>query len=300
MRLSLDAIATLDAIARRGSFAAAAEELHRVPSAVTYTIQKLEQDLGVRLFDRSGHRARLTTEGEELLREGRHLLRAAGEIEARVQRLARGWESEIAIAVDEIVPIERLFGLLEEFYALGTGTRVRLAEEVLAGTWEALLTGRADLVVGASGDPPGEGGCSTLSVGTARFVFVMAPRHPLAALPEPLAVEDIQTHRGISTADSARNLPPRATGLVSGQDRLTVPSLQAKAAAHVAGLGVGYLPEHLARPLLRDGRLVAREVQEPKPMAQVWIAWRPRGAGRALRWFLERLGDEKLRADLIA
>lgn len=300
MRLSLDAIATLDAIARRGSFAAAADELHRVPSAVTYTIQKLEQDLGVRLFDRSGHRARLTEEGEELLREGRRLLQAAGEIEARVQRLARGWESEIAIAVDEIVPIERLFGLLGEFYALGSGTRVRLAEEVLAGTWEALLAGRADLVIGATGDPPGEGGCSALPVGTARFVFVMAPQHPLAALPEPLAVEDLQAHRAITAADSARNLPPRTTGLVSGQDRLTVPSLQSKTAAHVAGLGVGYLPEHLARPLLADGRLVAREVQEPKPMAQVWIAWRPRGAGRALRWFLERLGDEKRRAALIA
>jgi len=59
-KLSLDALLVLDAIARKGSFAAAAEELHRVPSAITYTVQKLEQDLDVQLFDRSGHRARLT------------------------------------------------------------------------------------------------------------------------------------------------------------------------------------------------------------------------------------------------
>ena len=109
MRLSLDALATLDAIARKGSFAAAAEELHRVPSPVTYVVQKLEQDLGLPIFDRSGHRAKLTPEGTELLREGRHLLRAAGELEERMQRLARGWESELAITADEIIPIERMF-----------------------------------------------------------------------------------------------------------------------------------------------------------------------------------------------
>ncbi|HNB90291.1 MAG TPA: LysR family transcriptional regulator, partial [Plasticicumulans sp.] len=72
MRLTLDALAVLDAIARRGSFAAAADELHRVPSAITYTVHKLEQDLDVQVFDRSGHRARLTPVGETLLAEGRH------------------------------------------------------------------------------------------------------------------------------------------------------------------------------------------------------------------------------------
>ena len=76
MRLSLDALLVLDAIDRKGSFAAAAVELHRVPSAITYTVQKLEEDLDVLLFDRRGHRAKLTAAGRELLDEGRHLLRA--------------------------------------------------------------------------------------------------------------------------------------------------------------------------------------------------------------------------------
>jgi DNA-binding transcriptional LysR family regulator len=66
VRLTLDALEVLDAIARKGSFAGAAEALHRVPSAITYTAQKLEEDLGVSLFDRSGHRAVLTEAGKEL------------------------------------------------------------------------------------------------------------------------------------------------------------------------------------------------------------------------------------------
>ena len=77
MRISLDHLLVIDAIVRRGSFAAAAAELHRVPSAVTYSVNKLEQDLGVQIFDRSGHRARLTDAGRELLREGRELLQSA-------------------------------------------------------------------------------------------------------------------------------------------------------------------------------------------------------------------------------
>ena len=116
MRISLDALLVLDSISRNGSFAAAGEELHRVPSAITYTIQKLEQDLDVKLFDRSGHRARLTEAGEALLREGRHLLRAATDLECRVRRVATGWENELRIAVDDLVPTERLFALLKDFY----------------------------------------------------------------------------------------------------------------------------------------------------------------------------------------
>src|ERR671930_119368 len=99
MRLSLDALAVLDAIDRRGSFAAAAEELHRVPSALSYTVQKLEEDLDLVVFDRSGHRAQLTEAGRALLEEGRRLLDQARGVEARVKKIASGWEPELILAV---------------------------------------------------------------------------------------------------------------------------------------------------------------------------------------------------------
>ena len=89
-RISLDALLVLDAIARRGSFAAAAEELHRVPSSVTYAIQKLEESLDTPLFDRRGHRARLTRAGEALLREGRDLLTLTDRVARNVKRIAPG------------------------------------------------------------------------------------------------------------------------------------------------------------------------------------------------------------------
>mgnify|MGYP006325042229 CR=1 FL=1 len=152
MRLALDSLVVLDAIERHGSFAAAAEALHRVPSAVTYAVQKLEEDLGVSIFDRSGHRAQLTEAGRELLREGRRLLVAAGELEARVKRVATGVEVELRIAVDDAIPLERLFPLFKTFYDECLGTRLRVLAEVFGGTWDALVSGRADLVIGAPGE----------------------------------------------------------------------------------------------------------------------------------------------------
>src|SRR5205809_5280043 len=107
MKLSLESLQVLDAIDRKGSFAGAADDLHRVPSAITYSVRQLEESLGVGLFDRTGHRAVLTEAGRELLSEGRRLLQAAADLECRVQQVAKGWESELRIAIDTIIPIDR-------------------------------------------------------------------------------------------------------------------------------------------------------------------------------------------------
>lgn len=299
MKISLDALAVLDAIARNGSFAAAAEELHRVPSAITYTVQKLEQDLGVKLFDRSRQRARLTDAGEELLREGRFLLRAAADLECRVQRVATGWESELRIAVEDIVPVEKLFPLLKEFYRQNAGTRIRLSSEILGGCWDALLSGRADLAIAAPGEAPPEGSIAVEPMGQFEFVFVVAPDHPLANAREPLAAADLLAHRAVPAADTSRSLPPRSSGLVDGQDTLTVPNTRAKLAALIAGLGVGFLPLKWAEPHLKAGRLARKEVEGNKPAANVFLAWHPRQAGKALAWFLERLRAPEMRAYLL-
>jgi DNA-binding transcriptional LysR family regulator len=227
------------------------------------------------------------------------LLRAAGELECRVKRLATGWETELRIAFDVLIKAERFLPLLADFYAEHSGTRVRLSGEVLGGTWDALVSNRADLAIGVSGDTPSGGGYAVRPLGTMEFVFAVAPSHPLAALPEPLTREQILAHRAIAVGDTSRNLPPRSVGLLSGQDVLTVPSLEAKIAAHVAGLGCGYLPRFAAMVEAGARRLVIKEVEEHNPEERINYAWRPVEKGRALRWFLKRLEDPGVRAALL-
>jgi DNA-binding transcriptional LysR family regulator len=300
-KLSLDALLVLDAIARKGSFAAAAEELHRVPSAITYTVQKLEQDLDVQLFDRSGHRARLTRAGEELLRDGRYLLRAATDIECRVQRIAKGWETELRVAYNDIIPAGRISGLLAAFYQEAPSTRMRLSAEILGGCWDALFAGRADLVIGAPGDSPPDSGAVVRPFGEVGFIFAVSPEHPLAAAEEPVPTVEVLRHRVVVAADTSRNLAPWTAGLAIGQDTLTVASMQAKLEAQIQGLGVGYLPSNLARAALEAGRLVQKAVEDDsEKVTRLSLAWRARDTGKALKWWLARLEDPAVKQQLLS
>ncbi|MBL8384670.1 MAG: LysR family transcriptional regulator [Burkholderiales bacterium] len=305
MILTLEALAVLDAIDRHGSFAKAAQALARVPSALTYQVRKLEDELDVLLFDRRGHRARLTPAGADLLAQGRHLLDAAAAVEARVRRFGSGWEPELRIVVDTLLDPARLNGALADFYAEqgdlpGGGTAVRITGEVLTGTWEALSSGRADLAIGVGTAASSGDGLAARPLGEVRFVFAVSPRHPLARAPEPLPAERIQRHRAVAVGDTARTLPRFSTGLLTGQDVLTVPSMRAKLAAQVAGLGCGFLPEFAARPEVKAGRLVLKAVEATRAPVLTHYAWRAQGAGRALRWFLKRLEDPRLRRALLS
>ncbi|WP_282264369.1 LysR family transcriptional regulator, partial [Stenotrophomonas sp. PS02301] len=287
--LSLDALQILDAIDRRGSFAAAGKALHKVPSTISYTVSKLEEDLGVQLFDRVGPRAHLTPAGEALLEEGRHLLRAARELEMRVRRVASGWEAELTVAVDSMFVPALLAEDVRAFTAVAEQTRMRLISESLSGTWEALLDRRADLLVGAAGEGPSGGGYVVEPMGVVRFVFAVAPSHPLAAASEPLGRESLAAHCAIAVADSARRLLPRTVGLLMGQETVTVPDMVSKFRLQCAGLGFGFLPEPYVQQAVRDGRLVIRQVEEPKPDETFWLAWRTGEEGAALKWWRERM-----------
>ncbi|MDK2123936.1 LysR family transcriptional regulator [Parachitinimonas caeni] len=295
MRISLDALMVLDAIDRRGSFAAAANELHRVPSAITYTIQKLEQDLDVQLFDRGGHRAKLTQAGIELLTEGRTLLEAATALEARVKRVATGWEAELKIAIGDLIPIDYVLDLIGEFDTMGSDTRIRLVHESYGGVWDALVSGRADLAIGAPDFGPSNG-FRWRKLAEVEFVFVAAPWHPLVSETQPIPTTVVRKHRSISVSDSSRNLPPRTSGVASGQITLSVPTHEAKLAAQLAGLGVGFLPRRMAAPFIASGELVQLEVEEPKSTALLNTAWPTKQRGNGLKWFVDRLSDPEVQA----
>ena len=296
MHVSLEALAVLDAIDRRGSFAAAALELDRVPSAITYTVRRMEEELDVLLFDRRGHRAQFTPAGRTLLVEGRTLLAAAGEVERRVQRVATGWETELRIAVDTLIPLARVYPLVAAFdkncrAVRAAHTQLRIAREVLGGTWDALAEGRADLVLGAPGDAPPGGGYRMRTLADMTSVFAVAPRHPLATSPEPLSETDIARHRAVVAADTSRRLAPRSIGVLSGQDTLTVPDLEAKLAAQLLGLGCGFLPLAIAAADIAAGRLVVRTVETPRPPQRVHAAWRTPRPGKALAWWIDAIGQ---------
>jgi DNA-binding transcriptional LysR family regulator len=230
--------------------------------------------------------------------------------------VACGWETQLTVAADGVISRVTLFELCEAFYGLrptdgsdeGPGTRLRLRTEILAGTWEALLAGEADLAIGvgsAALTPPA--GIALEPLGEIDFVFAVAPHHPLASYEGPIPDAAIQRHRAVAVADSARRREPLTFHLLPGQDVFTVASVQAKLEAQVRCLGCGFLAEPVAREHIRAGRLVVKPVQRDNPRARMHYAWRSAAApdpkkppqSLALGWWLQQLSSDTTRRALL-
>lgn len=300
--LTPEALNMLHTISQTGSFAAAARKLGLVPSALTYRVRQLEDALDVLLFDRSSRQAKATDAGRELLREGLKLLDDVDAIASRIKRIATGWEAQLTIAVDTIMSPAAIMELCEAFLATNPPTRLRIRDEALSGTIQTLESGLADLAIGIPDQAQILGkDIHQHAIGTVRFIFVVAPHHPLAIVTEPLQPEQISQHRIVSVADSISRGAGVTIGLSRGQDVLTLPSMAAKLDAQMRGLGCGFVPEPMARPFLESGRLIAKRVDQADRETHARYAWRQGNTqpGRALSWWLEQLAKPTTRQALL-
>jgi DNA-binding transcriptional LysR family regulator len=300
--LTPDALSMLQAIARSGSFAAAARAIGVVPSALTYRVRQVEEALDVLLFDRSTRQARLTPAGAELLAEGAHVLDAIDAMANRVRRVATGWEPQLTLAVDSVVSQTTLMELCESFFSLAPPTRLRLRDETLSGTLFALTSGLADLAIGVA-DTHNISDIHAKPLGDLRFVYAVAPHHPLASAPEPLTDATLRQHRAIAAADSTQRGGGVTIGLFGGQDVFTVATMRAKLDAQLRGMGGGYLPECMASAYIATGRLVVRQTERTERVVRLHYAWRGASRshqGKALQWWLRQLDSPATRLALLS
>ncbi|MGI2882456.1 MULTISPECIES: LysR substrate-binding domain-containing protein [Vibrio] len=284
--ITLEALHILDAIERRGSFAAAANELNRAPSSLSYQIQKLEQDLDIMIFDRSGHKANFTDAGKLILERGRAILSATEKLVNDATLLANGWELDITLAFDGIIPIANFFPLVE---ALGnvSKTRVRLQEDILAGGWESLAADRADLLICPKIDTLPQD-VKAEPLGTMEMMWVAASDHYVHKRSGEFDDEARQKYRAIAIADTARDQPAMSVNILEKQPRLTVTNFNAKCQALVNGLGIGTLPKHVAEPLIAEGKLKKIEGSQGIDM-EIIMAWRRNKIGEAKSWCIQYL-----------
>jgi DNA-binding transcriptional LysR family regulator len=301
MKIEFNDLQLLDLIEKEGSFSKAAEKIHRTRSAITQSIQKLEEQLGYPVFDRSQHKIQFSSEGRFLLEKGRHILRQMEQLKEDVTILEQGYEAEFSIAYDDIISFEAILSLIQDFQAaISPSISIRLHREVLNGVWDALVQNRATLAIGATGDPPVGLPCSQKMLGHTTFVFAISPKHPLAKETKSLTIEDLASTCSIVTPDTSQQLGKRSGGTFPGQTIIRVPNMDAKIQAHVQGVGVGYLPKHRIKNHLARGLLV--EKNTPNPRAKVFLntAWRTDAPSKILAWFLEHLEKEGVKERLFS
>jgi DNA-binding transcriptional LysR family regulator len=281
--ITLEAITVLDAIDKRGSYAAAAELLNKVPSALSYIVQKLEEQLQVTIFVKQGRRAVLTPAGKNLLQEGRLILEAVERLSVKTQTIANGWEPKLNIAIGSILQTPAVFAVFNDFLKQHPNIEMDISEEILSGAWEALVDDKIDLIVGASGPIPKQKGIQTLHLCEFEPVFAVSPEHPLSNCSQPISHQQIAKHRAVVAHDTALEWAPQTHSVISEDKYFYVPSVEYKINAQLAGIGCGFLPRYRIEKHLQSGQLIELAIQPKAPKVPLYLAWKVVNRGKALK-----------------
>lgn len=250
-KTTLEQWRVLEAVIAYGSFAQAAEHLHRSQSAISYTVKKLQEQLNIELLEIEGRKAKLTPCGEALLRRAKEITQSFLSLEEMALRLHQtGWETEIKLAVDAAFPNHLLLKVLKEFLPEGRETRIQLRETVLSGGEEALLKQEVDLAITPI-VPIGFLGEHLLEID---LIAVAHYQHPLHHLGRELTLDDLRNNLQIVTRDSGQ-LRPRDIGWLGSDQRWTVTSPEKALAILKEGLGFTWIPSSIAKELLQHGEL---------------------------------------------
>ena len=277
-KVTLEQWRVLQTVVDTGGYAQAAQALHRSQSSISYAVQKLQEQLGTRLLHIVGRKAELTEAGKVLLRQSRHLLEKAGELEDMARMMTSGWETEIQLVVDAAYPSKDLIDVLKQFEPISQGTRVQLKEVILSGAEEALLNGSADLVITAF-LPQGYLGDLLTEID---FIAVAHPDHPLHHLQRELVSSDLQQALQVVISDSGV-LQRRDVGWQSAEHRWSVTKLETAVETISHGLGFAWLPEHMISRQLQEGSLKPLPLREgQRYKAQLYLVMaRPNQPGPA-------------------
>jgi DNA-binding transcriptional LysR family regulator len=250
MKLDLDAVEALDAVVQFGGIARAADMLHKVPSAVSYQVRRLEEQLGLQMLNREGYRLRLTAAGEAVLAEGRRLLAEARQVEALARQFAEGWEPRLLVIVDGILPLEPILVALRTLAEERVPTRLQLKVEFQRGVQFCFERDRADLMLVK--DFEARPYLLSENLPEVECVLCVAPSHPLARL-KSAQLGDLQDHVELSVQDSSGH--PNDPHGFGGERAFYLSGFDAKRLALLMGVGFGWMPLDLIGDDLHAGRL---------------------------------------------
>jgi DNA-binding transcriptional LysR family regulator len=286
---TLDQLLVLLAVVETGSFTAAAKRLGRATSAVSYAIDTLERQLALSLFDRGTTRKpKLTQHGEAIVSEARAVAHSVETLRARVRGFLDQLEPEVSLAVDSMLPGNRLTALLRDFHAQFPTVPIRLFVETLGSVERVVRNGHARIGVGSQLHMDMTG-FRRIDIKGVQVIPVAAPHHPLAQAREaspPQARDFVQ----LVLSERQPAAETRDFGVVS----LNTWRIGDQATRHkllLAGLGWGGMPEPIVRADIESGRLVRLNLPdwrggEYNMQAIHKIDTPPGPAGR---WLIERL-----------
>src|SRR5258707_2515475 len=300
--VALDQLRTFIAAVDEGSFSAASRKLLRSQSVVSETISKLEEQIGVQLFDRSGRYPKLTPAGSAVLGDARSIITGVDLLKARTKRMSVGLEPELSVVIDVFYPMDAITQVAKEFRQKYPGVALRVYVEALGGAIQPVLDGRCS--VGVIGSLPVIPATLTNErLPGIAFVMVAARDHPLASYRGKIPKEVLGKHTQIILTDRSELSAGRELGVMS-PTTWRLADLFAKHHFLLNGLGWGGMPLHAVRKDLEKGRLSVLPIEDVPPdglivpMSAVWQTKSP--PGPAGRWLVDRLKQNPVETAKVA
>ncbi|MFN7003619.1 MAG: LysR family transcriptional regulator [Roseinatronobacter sp.] len=244
-----------DAVARCGSFQAAADVLHRSHPSVFAAIARLEAGLGLTLLDRGGYRVELTDAGRLFQARAAASLRDIDHLDAFARQLAIGEETVLRVVLGDLCPRPLILGALSGFFADHQRTRLHLDYEAVAGPFERLRDDTTDLVFHRAENSGYD--FEQIRICQIELIPVAAPDIVPCALNSELTPRDLQTLTQCVIRDTAREAAVEDHFLIEGAPRCSVPDHAMKKELILHRMAWGHLPEFMVKEELRAGTLVS-------------------------------------------
>ncbi|TQV74715.1 LysR family transcriptional regulator [Aliikangiella marina] len=289
MKLDLDSIRVLKTIVDQGSFAAAAKQLHRAQSAISYQIKKLEEVLNLEIFDRSEYRAVLTAEGRTILDEGIRLLAQAEHIEMLAHQLNHEWEPSFEIVVDGILDIQPIMSAMQSLINEDIPTKISLTMEYLGGVQHRFDKNHADLMLVKEYQKSTQ--LLSQPLPDVECLLCVSSHHALASLTS-VSIDQLQQQIELSVHDSSEQDLYEVEHMHFGGERMFFLSdFKSKKQALLQGLGFGWMPYYLVERELADNLLVEVNYQHGSRFKFTpHLVWRAeRNLGKTAQRFMHLL-----------
>jgi len=251
MKTTLDEWEILQAVVHLGGFAPAAEQLNRSQSTISYAISRLQEQIGIKLFEQKGRKAHLTEAGRLLLADAEPHLAGFHHLEQRAGSLASGGQSEIRLSVDSIFPNERLFAALAEFARRFPHVHQKLRQTTFISADSEFSAHNAHLcVVGLMSRE-----YFVKPVLDIRMTAIAHREHPLHSLKRQVSRIDMMRHmlvviEGAGSGSAKRQ--PRSPA----QRFLPVSTIEAAIDSVRSGLCFGWLPEYRVQTYMESAEFL--------------------------------------------
>ncbi|MBR0895441.1 LysR family transcriptional regulator [Bradyrhizobium tropiciagri] len=253
--IKLHDLRCFDAVATKGSFQAAGTALNRSHPSVFAAVARLEQQLGLTLFDRSGYRVGLTDAGRTFHERARLTLREFDLLQTYAEQLVSGEEVALRVVIGDLCPRPPVLQMLSGFFAKYPNTRLHLEYEAVGGPLERLIEGGADLVFHRA--DPSDPRFDQIKLSTTAMVPVVAPGFLPFAWTKKITPEQMRPFTQCVIRDTARRSSSENFFLIDGAHQCTVPDQAMKKELILHRLAWGHLPEWLIEDELRDGTLIS-------------------------------------------